>query len=225
METRIDGRTLRYQHRRGELLEAVGEYVLENGVASLSLRRVADAVGVSHVTLQHHFGSKEQLVGEIVEHLLERTLIPQGVYTDGIPNPDLDLAARLRALWAHLTSSPGQRDIRLFIEVLGQSLFDAAGYSPVVERSIIHRLDLITTNVVSLGCPPAEARAFATLLLATVRGLVIEMLATGERERLEAAFEIAIQDAERRAAEWELGALPQRRTPSSGTSTQRTRVS
>src|SRR5271154_7609922 len=111
MGDRVDGRSLRYQHRRGELLEAVGEYVLDNGVASLTLRRVADAVGVSHVTLQHHFGTKEELVNEVVEHLIERTLVPEEAYPDGAPAPDLDLTGRLRALWANLTSPPGQRDI------------------------------------------------------------------------------------------------------------------
>jgi AcrR family transcriptional regulator len=202
MGDRIDGRTLRYQHRRGELLEAAGDYVLDNGVASLSLRRVGEAVGVSHVTLQHHFGSKEQLVGEIVEHLLERTLIPQGVYTDGVPDPSLDLATRLRALWAHLASPPGQRDIRLFTEVVAQSLFEGSDYSQAVERSINHRLDLIAATVISLGCPQEEARAFATVLLATLRGLAIDMLATGDRQRLDDAFEIAVDNAEYRAIEW-----------------------
>jgi AcrR family transcriptional regulator len=202
METRIDGRSLRYQHRRSELLDAVAEYVVDNGVASLSLRRIGEAVGVSHVTLQHHFGTKEQLVEEIVEHVLERTLIPRGVYTDGIPNPDMDLPARLRALWTHLTSPPGLGDIRLFIEVVGQSLYGAPECSPVVARSMTHRLELIRTNVISLGCPEAEASAFATVLLATIRGLVIELLATGDRERLDQAFEIAVENAERRAQQW-----------------------
>jgi AcrR family transcriptional regulator len=200
--TQIDGRTLRYQHRRGELLEAVGEYVLDNGVASLSLRRVADAVGVSHVTLQHHFGSKDQLVNEIVEHLLERTLVPQGVYPGGAPDPARDLPTRWRALWAHLTSAPGQRDIRLFTEVLGQSLFGQAGYTEGLERSMRRRLDLVTTNVIALGCPEEEAGAFATVMLATFRGLVMDLLVTGERERLDKAFERALATAELRAAEW-----------------------
>ncbi|HTW41436.1 MAG TPA: TetR/AcrR family transcriptional regulator [Solirubrobacteraceae bacterium] len=203
MGDRIDGRTLRYQHRRGELLEAVGEYVLEHGVASLSLRRVAEAVGVSHVTLQHHFGSKEQLVGEIVEHLLERTLVPQDVYAQGTPDPDMDLPTRWRALWAHLTSPHGRRDIRLFVEVLGQSQFEGAGYAGAVRRSIHHRIDLIAANVVALGCPPQDARAFATVGLATLRGLVIDLLATGERERVDEAFETYLSTVVDRAAQWE----------------------
>jgi AcrR family transcriptional regulator len=202
MGDRVDGRSLRYQHRRGELLEAVGDYVLENGVASLSLRRVAEAVGVSHVTLQHHFGSKEQLVGEIVEHLLERTLVPQGVYSDGTPDPGLDLPTRWRALWAHLTSPPGLRDIRLFTEVLGQSQYAGDDYAPAVKRSINHRLELIANNVIALGCPPEEALTFATLALATLRGLLIDLLATGERERLDAAFERDLATVLLRASQW-----------------------
>jgi len=202
MEERIDGRRLRYQHRRGELLEAVGEYVLENGVASLTLRRVADAVGISHVTLQHHFGSKEELVSEVVEHLIDRTLVPQEAYPDGAPAPDLDLAARMRALWASLSSPSGQRDVRLFIEILGQSLFEGSDYAPAIERSITHRLDLIIANIISLGCPQEEARSFATLMFATLRGMIIDLLATGERERLDQAFEMFLANAEHRAAAW-----------------------
>jgi AcrR family transcriptional regulator len=219
MKEHIDGRSLRYQHRRGELLDAVGEYVLENGVSSLSLRRVADAVGISHVTLQHHFGTKEELVAEIVEHLLERTFTPRGAYPDGSPEPGTDLGTRWRTLWAGLTSAPGQRDIRLFVEVLGQSLYDDTDYAPAIRHSISHRLASIEANIISLGCPPEEARAYATLLMATLRGLVIDLLATGERERVDEAFQTSLRNAETRAAEWsspeesillveKLGALP-----------------
>jgi AcrR family transcriptional regulator len=201
MGAHVDGRSLRYQHRRGELLEAVGEYVLENGIATLSLRRVADAVGVSHVTLQHHFGTKEELVGEIVEHLLERTFMPQAPYTGGLV-PALDLATRWRALWTHLTAPEGQRDIRLFIEALGQSLYGVAGYSEPVKRSITRRVNAIAANITRLGCPDDEALTYATLLLATFRGMLIDLMATGERERLDDAFESALANAELRAATW-----------------------
>jgi AcrR family transcriptional regulator len=202
METRVDGRSLRYQHRRGELLDAVADYVLETGVAALSLRRAAEAVGVSHVTLQHHFGSKEQLVDEIIECLLERIVQSQSVHIDDAPARDADLATRLRMVWAHLTSPGGQRDIRLFIEFFGQSLFGGARFSPAAARSIEQRLELITATIVGLGCPLEEAGAFGTLLLATLRGLIMELLITGDRERMDAAFELAVADAERYTAQW-----------------------
>lgn len=193
----MDGRRLRYQHRRGDLLEAIAEYVLDNGVANLSMRRVADAVGVSHVTLRHHFGSKDELVAEIVEHLLERTLAPRGDYAD------VNSESPLRALWAGWTSAEGERDIRLFIEVLGQSLFDDS-YRPAVQHSIEHRLDLIAANLRRLGCPEEEARTFATLLLAVLRGLIMDLLVTGERERIDIAFEVVLDGAMKRMQGWSL---------------------
>ena len=201
MGDRVDGRILRYQHRRGELLDAAAEYVLDNGVASLSLRRVGEAAGVSHVTLQHHFGTKEQLVGEVVEHLLER-FTPQEAYPGGAPDPDLDLSTRWRALWAHLTSPSGLRDARLFVEVLGQSQFEGAEYAPAVKRSFEHRFELMRTNMIALGCPEKDAPAFATRALATLRGLVIDLLATGERERVDEAFERALETILRQGAKW-----------------------
>jgi hypothetical protein len=37
---RVEGRTVRFQHRRPEQLAAATEYVLDHGVAGLSLRRL-----------------------------------------------------------------------------------------------------------------------------------------------------------------------------------------
>jgi AcrR family transcriptional regulator len=196
MTEQIDGRRLRYQHRRSELLEAVGEYVLDHGIASLSLRRVAKNVGVSHATLQHHFGSKEQLVDEIVEHLLGRTLVP------GPVRPGLDSDGRLRDLWAAWTSPTGRRDIRLFLEIVGQSLFDEPGYARTVKRSMDGRIHALADAVMAQGCPPEEAPAVATLMLAQLRGLLTDLLVTGDEERVGAAYELLLENARRRMAMW-----------------------
>jgi AcrR family transcriptional regulator len=196
VEERIDGRRLRYQHRRGDLLDAVSEYVLDNGVTTLSLRQVAKAVGVSHVTLQHHFGSKEQLIGEIVERLLERTFTPQGDYLD------LNRGGSVRDLWSHWNSPAGRRDIRLFIEVLGQGQFGRSGYSLAVRRSIEHRLALIAERLRNVGCTEEEARVHSTIALAVVRGLMSDMLATGDRARVDDAFEIYLAEEAKQIKRW-----------------------
>ena len=65
-EDKADGRTLRHQHRRPELLAGAVEYILDNGVAELTLRPLAEALGVTHATLLRHFGSKEELVKEVI---------------------------------------------------------------------------------------------------------------------------------------------------------------
>ncbi|MEU4418943.1 TetR/AcrR family transcriptional regulator [Nocardia salmonicida] len=64
-----DGRSLRYQHRRSELLDSVTEFLLEQGIANLALRAVAEGVGVSHATLLRHFSSKEELLTAVLGHI------------------------------------------------------------------------------------------------------------------------------------------------------------
>ena len=116
-EPRVDGRTLRFQHRRPEILEAVMEHVLEHGLGDLSLRSLAAAVGVSHVTLRHHFGSKEELVAELFDEIRARQEIPADVAAE-------DGAALLRRLWRDWTGEPGLRQFRLLFEAYGQALID-----------------------------------------------------------------------------------------------------
>ena len=48
--------------RRAKLLDEVVGYLGRNGVAGVSLRPVARALGVSVNALVHHFGSKDELV-------------------------------------------------------------------------------------------------------------------------------------------------------------------
>ena len=51
---------------RERLLAGAIDYVAEHGLADVSLRTLAEALGTSHRMLIHHFGSKEQLWVEIV---------------------------------------------------------------------------------------------------------------------------------------------------------------
>src|SRR5580658_6102875 len=48
--------------RRAELLDEVVRYLGRHGIAGVSLRPVASALGVSVNALVHHFGSKDELV-------------------------------------------------------------------------------------------------------------------------------------------------------------------
>src|SRR5260221_4702203 len=54
------------------LLEKTMSYVSKYGVADLTLRQLAEAVGTSHRMLVYHFGSKEGLVTEGVREVERR---------------------------------------------------------------------------------------------------------------------------------------------------------
>ncbi|HEX4058376.1 MAG TPA: TetR family transcriptional regulator [Galbitalea sp.] len=52
--------------RKPQLLGEIIEYLLDRSLASVSFRTIAQALGFSTYTLVYHFGTREQLVSEIV---------------------------------------------------------------------------------------------------------------------------------------------------------------
>ncbi|MCC3313732.1 TetR/AcrR family transcriptional regulator [Nocardia africana] len=192
---RVDGRSLRFQHRRGELIDAIMDYVLEHGIADLSFRPLADAVGVSHVTLRHHFGTKEELVAEIFETIRAREPVTSDV--------DGDAEALLRSLWNRWTQPEGARHFRLLFEAYGQALMHPDRYGRFLDSVVSDWISLITTLAVRAGCPTDHAETFATALLAQLRGLQLDLLATGEHARVEAALDLVIAGARAQFDSWD----------------------
>src|SRR3954449_1129701 len=84
--------------RRQALLAAAGDHVLEHGMADLSLRPLAAALGTSPRMLLYHFGSKEQLVADV----LAAARIRQAKLTAAwsAQQPELSPAQLLRRFWS-----------------------------------------------------------------------------------------------------------------------------
>lgn len=194
MEERVDGRKLRFQHRRGEVLAAATEHALEQGLDDLSLRKVARTAGVSHATLVHHFNSKDRLVAEIVDRVLAETL--------ALPDLPRDDPDPLRAIWRRATGEEGRRHVRLFVAITGRAMYGEPALATAVAASMRQRTDLIAAGLVRRGCPEPQAGAVATSLLAGLRGLFVDLLTSGDEHRVGAAFEDLVTGLERRVAEW-----------------------
>ncbi|MFJ4998484.1 TetR/AcrR family transcriptional regulator [Microbacterium sp. NPDC088619] len=58
------------ERRRQQIVEAAIEVFAENGYSGTSLRSIAERAGTSHVSLMHHFGSKEALFQRVLERRL-----------------------------------------------------------------------------------------------------------------------------------------------------------
>jgi AcrR family transcriptional regulator len=191
----VDGRRLRYQHRRETLLHAAVEVAHEQGTAGLSLREVAKRIGVSHATLVHHFATRDQLITEIIERVVTDALVPPKV--DRTRGPEV----WLRQLWAYWRSPEGRRFVKLFLSVVGHSLYDDVG-SAALRGSIDHRRSRLAEALVEMGCPVDESSVLADYLTATLRGLLLELLVTDDGERVDAGLELLVRDLTARSAQW-----------------------
>ena len=72
--------------RRREILDAAAEIFGSKGFAGGTLQEIADQVGMTHAGILHHFGSKDQLLIEVLQHRdetdvadLEEQHIPDGM--------------------------------------------------------------------------------------------------------------------------------------------------
>jgi AcrR family transcriptional regulator len=160
--------------RREALLEGAVDYVMANGISDLSLRPLAGALGTQAPVLLHHFGSKEQLVHELLVRVRDR------VRALGRTAEAESHRSGLGAVWAWL-SDPGQEPLmRLFFESYGFALAHPDRYSDFLRHAVRDWLDEPLAAIDEIS---------ATLAIATVTGLLLDLLTTGDRGRVEEAME------------------------------------
>jgi AcrR family transcriptional regulator len=197
---------------RDRLLTKAVDHVAAHGVSDLSLRALAGALGTSHRMLLYHFGSREGLLVAVVEAVEARQrAVSLGLAADatddaaagaGAGATDDATATDARAA-GPLASAPGEairrmwRDVsdpkhwpheRLFFELYGQALQGRPGVEGLLDGIVTSWLDPMAAAAEALGFPPGEARAEARLGIAVVRGLLLDLLATGDREGVDAAM-------------------------------------
>jgi AcrR family transcriptional regulator len=172
--------------RRARLIDAALDHVAEHGIADLSLRRLGAAIGVSHRMLIHYFGSKERLFVEIVRasERRQRDLLARLRGESGLSPADA-----ARTMWRRLTDPRLAAQERLFFEIYGHALRGRPEAAPVLDGLVADWLEPLVAAEVEAGSDPATARNRARLGLATVRGLLLDLLATGDRESVDAAME------------------------------------
>src|SRR3954451_9422724 len=171
---------------RARLLEAAIEYVVDHGMTDLSLRRLAAELGTSHRMLIHHFGSREGLWVAIVREVERRQLEAIG---DIVPDPSISYADAMCAWWRHISDPALWPNERLFFEIYGQALQGRPHAEEVLEGIVDSWLGPITEMGEAMGMSHDTAEASARLGIAVTRGLLLDLLATGDRARVDAAVE------------------------------------
>src|SRR3954468_21655723 len=102
--------------RKVELLEAAYRYGLDNGLARLSLRPLATAIGSSPRVLVFLFGNKDGLVRAVLARArTDELAILDQVGMSGDPAAD-GLATAVERLWRWLAAPPHQQLLKLWAE-------------------------------------------------------------------------------------------------------------
>lgn len=171
--------------RKSELIVQLHEYVLAHGISDSSLRAAAAAVGTNARMLIYHFGSREQMVVELLDHARvdQETLLRSSIQELG----QGQLAEKLLRIWHTLSSKRFEGHARLFFESFGRGIQGRSEFAVVLKGNVTFLADLVESVLTGEGVVRSKAKVSAQMIAAGFRGLVIDLLATGDRSRANAA--------------------------------------
>lgn len=184
--------------RREELLERAYRYALEHGLADLSLRPLAAAIGSSPRVLLFLFGSKDGLI----RALLARARADELAFlAEARATGQADLASLVQVTWQWLAAEPVRPLLMLWAEAYARSLTEPAGpWSGFARQTVEDWLAVLATA--RPPGPPGRTGISAehTLALAVLRGALLDLLATGDIDRVSAAIQHYLHLTSRRSA-------------------------
>jgi AcrR family transcriptional regulator len=179
-------RDAKSESARERLLAAAMTHVAEHGVGNLSLRGLAAALGTSHRMLIYHFGSREGLLIEVIRAVEAQQ---RAALAEMLLDEEAAPAEVMRRAWRRVADPALWPNERLFFEIYAQALQGSPHALPLLDGIVDLWVEPLTRIAVAQGRPEAEARTEARLGVAVVRGLLLDLLATGEREAVDAAME------------------------------------
>jgi len=174
---------------KAALLSAAIGHLAESGLGGATLRSIASAIGTSHRMLIYHFGSRDGLLLAIVHSVEDEQRAAMAELAADAGASVADLAHRM---WERVADPRLHPHERLFFELYGRALQGDPGAAPMLQWVVPAWLDQLTALLVARGLPADRARATARLGLATVRGLLLDLLATGDRAGADAAMELFV---------------------------------
>jgi len=173
--------------RRDDLLRQAYAYALEHGLADLSLRPLAAAIGSSPRVLLFLFGSKDGLVRE----LLARARADQLALLERVRGGGLVEVAE--AVWAWLAAPEHRALLTLWLEAYARSLVEPDGpWAGFARATVEDWLEVLRAAQPEGVRDTAAGLASRTRELALLRGALLDLLATGDGERVTAALRTSL---------------------------------
>ena len=184
--------------RKRELLEAAYRHVLGTGLASMSLRPLAREIGSSPRVLLFLFGSKEGLIRALLSRAREDELhYLQQARASQARRGSHEWRQHGREVWSWLAAPSHRALLTLWVEGYARSLLGDPGPWAGFGRDTVNDwLELLARHQPAGQRGTPEAEAERTLLLAVLRGALLDLLATGDTERLTAAVERHLRQAQ-----------------------------
>jgi AcrR family transcriptional regulator len=188
-----------------QVLERMTAHVREHGLAGASYRKLAEVAGVRPRTLQYYFGTREVVLGYVLEALREDDISQMLAAAPSLRDG-------LQRLWDHYTGTESQLQIRLFFHLAGLAAEDPSTPVGTVAQAVGTWDTAVTALLVRDGVDERRARPQAHLLMAAFRGLLLSRVLTDDAEADNAAIAVLLDTLVPREADDRSRSVGQRPT-------------
>lgn len=154
---------------RERLAEEATDYVLEHGIAGLSLRPLAAALGTSDRMLLYHFGSKDALLADVIERSNDRSVNAMRA----MPAARTARAA-VCTLWREWQQPVVARCLRVYAQTAALGLLGQEPYLSAAQRSNQLWGEAVADLMVRSGVPARRSTRVSALVDATLFGLMLD---------------------------------------------------
>lgn len=175
--------------RRSELLEAAYTYALEHGLADMSLRPLANAIGSSPRVLLFLFGSKDGLIRALLSRAREDEMAMLDRLRHINTGDPIGVETAVEQVWSWLTTAEHRALLTLWVEGYARSLVEPQGpWAGFAQATVSDWLAVLAESQPRPDRETPEGEAVRTGLLAVLRGALLDLLATGDQVRTTAAL-------------------------------------
>jgi AcrR family transcriptional regulator len=184
----------RGEARRRELLGRVADDLAVNGLVDFSLRRAARAAGTTHKVLLYHFDGADDLLAQAIFRLRERR-IGNALAAVAAGPEGQTLADRVRSVWPALVGE----ESRVLDQAIGLMMYDPVRYAGLGRGASQQYLPPLL-SICPQDWPEQRKLEVCEMILASLRGFLIDWLVSGDMTGVEAGFEALARALEREEA-------------------------
>lgn len=186
--------------RQAELLEGAVGYLSREGIENFSLANLAAALGTSSRMLIYHFSSRDELLASVQRELRHRV-------TDDLRSRGIEkLSEATRATWNYYV--PRLPHMELFYHLTSRSFEEPEEFTAFTSTAVsdweLFFLDVAKRE----GYTSRDASPVARLALAGFRGLIHDLLLTGDLKRLTRSMDLLAEMLDDHAAKIVVSSSP-----------------
>ncbi|UDY22864.1 TetR/AcrR family transcriptional regulator [Nocardioides sp. Kera G14] len=172
--------------RRDELLDQVTDHVLAHGLIGLTLRPLAAAIGTSDRMLIYHFGSRDQLVTDVVTRSCERAR----AMIDGLPVAD-GVGAAVNRLWLAYQREPLFGCLHVYVQAAATGLIGEEPYRAAVRASNEIWVETLRAYLVRSGAQEDRAPRIVRMVDSALYGFLLDLTTDRPEELAQGVQDLA----------------------------------